>query len=242
MIQHPTWLGNFYGGRFGFLNYEVLTIQNIPHKELKPEAGLMLSKWFDYRKLHPMQATYYFVKCYTDAYRNFCRKAVNFETADYISSIKGKDFLKAREMLSFWRLRQLVDQTGMRYDFFLSFAMSWFYRMVSVDGKVYPPRPAHLLRNEDLIAEVMIAWEEQCSVSLQVARDPYYRVVNFTGSKNQLAHEAFVIGQAKARRFPEYSLRSLIYEFDAIRIEEALRRFDQRVVLSAIPPVEVLQE
>lgn len=239
MTPKATWLGSFYGGSLGFLNYEVLAIQHIPHKELAGEADLMASKWFDYRRLHPMQATYYFVKCYTEAYRAFCRRAVNADTAPFVKCIKGHDFLEAREKLSFWRLRRLCDQMGMRYDFFLTFAMTHLYRMQDESGKIYPPRPAMLLKNEDLIAEAMLAWEEQCKISMQVASDPYYRVSNYTGSRDQQAHEAFVIGQIRARRVPQYSLHAALYLYDAVRIEEALRQFSESVVIAAIKEVSL---
>jgi hypothetical protein len=238
MTQRPTWLGSFYGGSLGFLNYEVLSIQNIPQKDLAKEAELMSVKWFDYRRLHPMQATYYFVKCYTDAYRDFCRKAINAETAPYVRAIKQHDFLEAKEKLSFWRMRQLCDRMGMRYDFFLSFAMSWLHKMIG-DGKVYPPRPSQIMNNEDLIASAMLAWEEQCQVSMQVASDLYYRVSNFTGSRDQQAHEAFVIGQVKSRNVPQYSLHAALYLYDVVRVEEALRHFDARVVNMAINEVRL---
>lgn len=243
MIQKPKcrWLGAFYGGSLGFYNYEVLTIQHIPRKELVRETELMSVKWFDYRRLHPMQATYFFMKCYNDAYRELYRKAINSEAAPFVRSTKAHDFLEAKEKLSFWRLRQLCDQMGMRYDFFMTFAMSWFYRMAGKDGKVYAPRPAHILNNEDLIAEVMLAWEEQCKVSLQIARDPYYRVSNFTGGRNQQAHEAFVIGQIKARRVTRYSLHAALYLYDAVRIEEVLRHFGMRSVVEALGEFEAPQ-
>lgn len=241
MTLRPTWLGNFHGSQLGFLNYEVLTVQHIPHKDLLAETELMGVKWFDYRQLHHMQATYYFMKCYTTAYRGFCKKAVNAETSPYVRCVKGNDFLDAREKLSFWRLRQLCDRMGMRYDFFLTFSMNWFYKMVGADGKIYPPRPAHLLRNEDLIAEAMIAWEEQCVTSLQIAKNPYYRVSNFVGSKNQLLHEAFVIEQIKLRRHSKYSLHAAIYLYDVLRVEEALRHFELSEVNGAMKEVDCCQ-
>lgn len=235
----PIWLGHFYGGNLGFQHYEVLTIQHIPFKEYKGEAELMASKWFDYRRLHPMQATYYFVKCYTQAYQNFYRKAINAEVAPFVRCIKEKDFLEAKERLSIWRLRRLCDQLGVRYDFFLNFAMNHHYRMVADGGKVYPPRPAHLLRNEDMIADAVIAWEEQCQATLQIATDPYYRTSQFVGSRDQLDHEAFVIGQIKQRKVPQYALHAAMYLFDVVRIEEALRHFDEPVVRAAIAEVDV---
>lgn len=235
----PTWLGHFFGGTLGFLHYEVLTIQHIPLKERKDESALFKSKWFDYRRLHPMQATYFFVKCYNDAYRQFCRMAINAETADFTRGIKGHDYLEAKEKLAFWRLRQLCDRMGMRYDFFLGFAMRHLHKMVSDDGKVYPPRPSMLGKNEELIASAMIAWEEQCGFSMRVAADPHYRIANFYGSDDQLAHEAFVVGQIKTRQIKRYSLHAALYVFDALRFEEALRQFDQEAVGQAIQEVSL---
>lgn len=233
MTPKPYWLGHYFGGALSLPHYEVLTIQHIPAKERKDEASLMRSKWFDYRRLHPMQATYYFVKCYNDAYRDFTRMAIDAERAPYARGIKGHDFLEAREKLAFWRLRRLCDQFGMPYHFFLSFAMRWLHKMVG-DGKVYAPRPAMLGKNEELIADALLAWEEQCEVSLQIASDAYYRVSNFTGSDDQLAHEAFVIKQIQARRVKHYSLHAALYVYDVVRLEEALRQFPQQTVEQAI--------
>lgn len=238
MIPRPTWLGNFYGGNLGFLNYEILTIQHIPHADLKREVGLMDAKWFDYRRLHPMQATYYLVRCYNDAYQAFVRKAIDAAKAPFMRGIKDHDFLNSKEKMTFWRLRQNLDQYGLPYDFFLTFAMGWHYRTVA-NGKIYAPRPNHFVKNEELFADAILAWEEQCKTSLRISSDPYYRASNFTGSKDQIAHEAFVIGQIKQRRLPQYSLHAAMYLFDVVRIEEALRQFDQRIVDSAIQEVVI---
>lgn len=240
MIQRPKWLGGFFGGNLGFLNYEIFTIQHFTRADLKPEAELMAVKWFDYRRLHPLQATYYFVKCYTAAYQDFTRRAVSVDRAPYVRCFSDVDFLTAKEKATVFRLRQLVDRLGMRYDFFLSFAMSWYYRLVGDKGQIYAPRPGHMLKNEELIADAMIAWEELCQVSLQVAKDPYFRVANFIpGNRDQLAHEAFVIDQIKQRQHQRFSLASALYTYDAIRIEEALRQFDGQMVSEALKLVSV---
>jgi hypothetical protein len=237
--ERSTWLGNFFGGNLGFLNYEILTIQHIPVKEMKAEAELMGLKWFDYRQLHPMKATYYFAKCYTVAYQDFYRKSLNAEAAQYVRFLKGHDFLEARENKSIWKLRQLCDRMGMRYDFFLGFAMKRHHKMMDCTGKIYAPRPAHLLCNEELIADAMLAWEEQCQISMQVARNPWYRVSNFNGHKDQLAHEAFVIAQINTRQHKQYSLHAALYLYDTVRIEEALRQFDAGLVDLAIKEVSL---
>lgn len=238
MTPRPAWLGNFFGGNLGFLNYEVLTIQHINHKEARVEPELMATKWFDYRRLHPMQATYYFVKCYHDAYRDFFRKAIDSARAPFVRGIKDHDFLNAKEKMTFWRLRQNCDRLGLPYDFFLRFAMSHHHRMIG-DGKVFAPRPNQFVKNEELFADALIAWENHCKATLKVACDPYYRASNYTGSRDQQAHEAFVIGQIKQRSVPRFSLHAAMYLYDVVRIEEALRQFDQQVVEDAIAQVEV---
>lgn len=233
MSPRPEWLGNFYGGNLGILNYEILTIQNFKHKETRTESELMASKWFDYRRLHPLQATYYFVKCYNDAYRDFYRKAVNADAAPFVRGIKDHDFLKAKEKTTFWRLRQVCDSVGLPYDFFLRFAMGRHNRIIG-DGKVYAPRPTAFVKNDELFADAMLEWEGSLLASMRVAKDPYYRVSNFVGGRDQIDHEAFVIRQIANRRVPRYSLHAAMYLYDVVRVEEALRFFGESLVKEAL--------
>lgn len=238
--QLPKWLGAFYGSNFGLLHYELFTIANFTSKQLMPEAGLMEVKWFDYRQLHPLQATYYFVKCYTQAYRNFTRKAINVDIAPYVRCFSDVDFVSAREKVSVLQLRQLVDRLGMRYDFFLNFAMDWHHKMSDVDGRVHAPRPGHLLSNEELIADVMLAWEEQCEIRLQIAKNSYYRTSEFNyRDRDQYAHEAFMLKQVMSRKHPRFSLGVVIYEHDVVRFYEACDQLGKELVIDAIKEVDL---
>lgn len=228
----PTWLGSFFGADLGFLNYEILTIQHIPRKELKEEPALMRTKWFDYRRLHPMQATYYLADCYNRAYGDFMAMCIDRDLK-HMRGFKGKDFLNAREKLSFWRLRQLCDRLGIRYDFFMRHAMRWCFK----NGWTRAPRPQHITSNEDLITDAMLAWEEECAAALQVARDPWFLVQNYAGHEDQRAHEQFVVAQIKTRRHPQYALNAALYVHDVLRIEEAIREFDLWRIHDAIGQV-----
>lgn len=231
------WSGNYFGSKFKPDHFEALTIQHIPKKELVCESQLMQTKWFDYRLMHPMHATYYFIKLYHEAYRDFCRRSMNHEAAAYVRCIKEPDFLDCREKLSFWRLRQAIDALGMRYDFFLRFAMKWIHRMIGA-GKVYPPRPSMLSKNADLLGAAMLAWDELCCASLQFASSPYFRVSNYVQCQCQKAHQTFVIGQIKRRRIPHYSLHAALYLYDIVSIEAAIENFGEQTVSRAINEVE----
>ena len=242
MALTPKHLEGFHGSNLGFLNYEILSIQNFTHKEVKMEPALMLSKWYDYRQLHYIQATYYFMKCYTNAYKDFVRTSIDSEKAVYVKAIKGHDFLDAREKSAFLRLRQLIDVCGMPYDFFLGRAMRLHYKMVGTKGVIYAPRPGHIACNEELVTKIMLAWEKQCEAYMNVAKSPFYKVKNFVGfpdlsrvgAPDQLAHEAWIIEQIKGRAHPKYALSTALYKTDTVRVEEALRQFDHHIISAAM--------
>ena len=246
----PNWLGTFFGSALGFDNYEILTVQHIPRKERAEEAALMRSKWFDYRRLHPMQASYYFAECYSVAYGRFMEQAVDADLKD-MRGLKGKDFLNNREKLSIWRLRQMCDRFGIRYDFFLRQAMAWyakrsFFTARSIKGQhgrtyaVVAPRPAQLMANQEMITDVMLQWEEHLASALPVVKDPFYSVQNYYGHPDQTVYEKTIVDAVRNRQHKRYALHAALYVHDALRIETALMEFDARDVAEAVSYAELV--
>jgi hypothetical protein len=223
------WFGFFYGHDLGLLHAELLAIQHIPAALLKKEAALYRVKWFDYRRMHPTKATYLLAQCYNRAYQD-CMSVMRDRSGKFMRGFKGMDFMESRERLSFWRLRQLIDSLGIRYDFFLRRAMTWHIEA----GWLQPPRPSHLATNQDMITDVMMAWEEECAARIQFPKDTRYKVANFFGHVDQLDWETHLVAQIKTRRHPQYSLHASLYIEQTLRIETALREFDERVVRAAI--------
>ena len=223
------WFGYFYGHDLSFLHAEMLAIQHVPAALLKKEAALYRTKWFDYRRMHPTKATYFLAQCYNRAYQD-CMSVMRDRSGRFMRGFKGMDFMESRERLSFWRLRQLIDSLGIRYDFFLRRAMTWHIEA----GWLQPPRPSHLATNQDMITDVMMAWEEECAARLQFPKDTRYKVANFFGHADQLDWEKFAVDQIKTRRHPQYALHAALYIEQSLRIEAALREFDERVIQAAI--------
>ena len=231
-IQQPKyseWFGYFYGHDLTFLHAEHLAIKNITDSLLKKEIELTETKWFDYRRMHPTKATYLCAREYDRAYRDML-VTINDISGKYKRGFKGLDFMESRECKAFWRMRQAIDALGIRYDFFLRHAMNWCIE----NGWRQPPRPMHVYTNDDLITDVMLKWEEELNSSIQVCNDDRYTVENFFGHADQLAYEAFVIKHIKTRNHPQYALHNAIYITKSVRIEEALRNFDGRVVEMAL--------
>lgn len=226
------WAGHFYGNDLDLEHYEILTVQYIPKKERKVETQLMTTKWFDYRLMHPMQATYYFFRQFKSEYRNFYRKAIDHKAADFVKPIKEQDFLLSREALSFWRLRQAVDALGMRYDFFLKTAFDKCFKVIA-NGRPLPPRPAQL-KKEELLIDVYHEWESLCGASLQIAKSPYFTASCFHNSAMQLDYEEYIVNQVRKRQAQHYALGTCIYRYDALRLEKAIEAFDISIINLAI--------
>ncbi len=249
----PEWLGSFFGGDLSFNDCEVLMVQNIPATDRATETALYGNKWYDYRGIHPMIATYYFAECYKQAYKSFMRVAYDKDYADGIRSVftvakiskrdgvtklKSKesvpDFLKSKQYLSYWRLRQLIDKLGMPYEFFMAEINNWYVEQCWRQQLILPPKPGHIMANEDAVAEVMLAWEDVKSARIQFAKDPELRVQNFVGSVAQLDYERFIVKQINSKEHKRFSLCAALYKHDAIRVETAVREFGADLIEQAV--------
>lgn len=221
--------GPYFGQALSFEECEVLAIANIDRKLLAGETRLYEHKWFDYRPLHPTMATYLCVHYYNRAYGDFMGQC--FERGKkFMVGFKGKDFMATREKQSFWKLRQKIDELGIRYDFFMREAMNWCI----ANGWRQPPRPAHIASNDELIVEVANRWALECRAKIQFAVAPRFTVEQFVGGADQLAYENYLITSIMQRPHPKYALHAALYVYDALRIETALARLPASAIEEAV--------
>lgn len=226
MIEHT---GPYFGQTLTFNECEVLAIAHIDRRLLAQETRLYSFKWFDYRTMHPMMATYLCVHHYNRAYGNFMGTC--FEKGKrFMVGFKGKDFMTVREKQSFWKLRQRIDELGIRYDFFMREAMNWCIE----NGWRQPPRPAHIASNNELIVEVTNRWAMECRAKIQFSLNPRYTVDEFVGGADQLAYEEYLLGAIMQRAHPKFSLHAALYIYHSLRIESALAKLPLSAIASAI--------
>jgi len=221
--------GAFFGQTLTFAECEVLAIANIDRRILAVETKLYASKWFDYRALHPAMATYLCVHYYNRSYGDFVGQCFD-RGKRFMVGFKGKDFMNSREKQSFWKLRQRIDELGIRYDFFMRKAMDWCI----AHGWRQPPRPAHIASNAELIVDVANAWAMECRAKIQFAVDPRYTAERFVGAADQLAYEDYLLAAIMQRAHPKFALQSALYVYGALRIEAALARCPLSAIESAI--------
>jgi hypothetical protein len=234
-MQHPTRAeletihGPFYGSDTDERALDALAIARIDRKFLDRESELYKCKWFDYRPVHPTMATYMLAHCYNRAYGEHMGACFDHKKR-FMAAFKGKDVMAAREVKSFWRLRQKIDELGMRYDFFCRHAMAW----CAENGWKQPPRPSHVLNNDDLIIQVANAWEMEQRGKIQWAKLPRFTASRFVGAPDQLAYEQHLATRIMQRAQPKYAVHVALYLYDALRIEAALELLPAGVVQEAI--------
>lgn len=226
--------GAFIGADMQFDDCEAIAIKHAPRKLRDREAALFGTKWFDYRRLHAVQATYLFVHYYNVAYGDFLRQTrdVNLRFA---KAIKGGDVFRQndgkghRDRLAFWRLRQRADEYGIRYDFFVRAAMTCFIE----DGWINAPRPSHV-DSDEIALRVLDAWTRDCRERLQWARHPFYSVAQWRGHPDQRAYEDSIVQAILRKPTKRFGIHAAVYERQALRIERAVMEFAEDDVSDAI--------
>lgn len=221
--------GTFFGQTLTHEECEVLAIARIDRKLLAAEPALYESKWFDYRPLHPVMATYLCVHYYNRAFGDFVGKYFDHGRR-FMVGFKGKDFMNTREFKSFWRLRQKADELGIRYDFFMREAMNF----CAAHGWRQPPRPQMISTNNDMLVEITNKWAMECRAKIQFAVSPRFQVEHFVGGRDQLAYEDYLIGEIMKRPHPKYALHAALYIYGHLRIEAALAKLPDSAIEGAL--------
>lgn len=227
--QIDTSFGTFFGSTLDQSMCEVLAIAKIDRKLLAAESALYSEKWFDYRQLHPTMATYLAAHHYNRAYGDFMGKNLN-RGKRFMAGFKGKDVMAAKEVKSFWKLRQMIDERGIPYEFFMRHAMEF----CAEHGWLQPPRPQHITTNADLIIEVANQWEMECRSKIPWSQSPRFMVRNWIGAPDQLAYEQQLITRIMQRPNPRFAIQTALYLYDALRIEAAIANLPPLAIMQAI--------
>jgi hypothetical protein len=204
------------------------------------EIALMGGKWFDYRWMNPVAATYLFAHHYKKSYRTAFAQNIDFVRAAYVVPLpddlfdipdkltKEKQAARRAQISGIWRARQVADAMGMPYDIYLDRAFHWRLRYWNRSSL---PRPVHLYA--DLITDkAAIDWTE-----FQKERFYYSKLQNYTnqryrGYAAQDAHHEYLFEQIAARGNKPALIANFIEE-DLLPPEKIERRLGQEVFARA---------
>lgn len=223
----PQVVENSEGQTLNLSDCELLAFTKIPAEVRARESELFGLKWFDYRALHPVRATYLFAETYERVIRTMYAEQKDRDKADAAVVFFPTDIFKNRELLGCVNARQAYDRLGIRYDFAITFALR---RNMDRGWRVFA-RPNQIYE-ETMLLDMVDAWKIELGARLQLPTSPRFKTENFTNHPDQLAWEQYAIAQAKRREFPERAL-STFFHHDLLRPAAAAQEFPANVVREA---------
>jgi uncharacterized protein YqcC (DUF446 family) len=218
--------------------YDALTVENIPPKYWSAESELYQSKWWDYRIMHPMQATYHFVDAYKRAYKAAYARRSDSEGAKWLRVFAKEDFLEGASSTrtALWLARQQADEIGCGYDFFCTRAMHYAERR---DWTMLP-RPQAMYSNKSMFADdltiaqhVERLWQQKCGTEIMYSTNEFYRVEHFVNNIHQRQHQRMLLDYIVKTPNKVLMLSTFIYE---------QRLLDEALVETALPNGSALIE
>lgn len=203
-------------------DFDIWMFLNIDRKWRDFEVALYTTKWFDYRFLHPVQATMRYVEAYVPVYRRVYAESVNSRAAPYIPVFKGDFFsLDAATKTGLWRGRQIADAIGMPYSEYIdtSFRLTLKYW-----NQRFLPRPCHLY-STDVIEKTVAHWVKLQEARSYVSEEPEYLTDAYQGFPIQNDHHEWILEQAGKRANSTVFLDRMVNERRLLPIDKVEVRF-----------------
>jgi hypothetical protein len=207
---------------------DVLVHKYVPKRLQKMDPELFSTKWFDYRRMTPFQATLCYIDEYRAAYRRTYRKEFDAARAEHVQPINGSkltaDLIRGhspskRKFSAFWRGRQVADALTIPYNLYLDWA--FYYRMRHW-SQGFMPQPQHLYHEFD-VERIQETWEEQQASIFFRPKDPAFLVHNYRGISYQNDFHEWLFKQAWLRNHP-YEILAMFIEENFLPVEKVEQR------------------
>lgn len=207
---------------------DIFVQTNVPLKFQKFDQDLFTTKWFDYRRMSSVQATFAYIKDYARVYREIYARDIDYERAKHLKILTGTelhaslgngDTKAKRRLTGFWRGRQVADALGMPYDLYIEHAITFRMRKWQ---RAHMPQPQHLYHEFD-VEKIQELWEELQAGRLFLPEDPAYLVQNYQNISYQNDFHEWLFKQAKLRGNEAWLLAEFIQK-DLMPIDKAATR------------------
>jgi hypothetical protein len=155
------------------------------------ESALYRGKWFDYRFMNPVQATYLYAHEFVKAYKQAFSVNIDSATAQFVKPLNVEQMFVEPEQkqdetekafrkrvashkmrtTGIWRGRMVADAMGIPYAIYLELAFHWSLRFWN---QRHLPRPQQLY--SDLVVDrATIGWEERQGAEFFYSTLPQYK-------------------------------------------------------------------
>lgn len=194
-----------------------LALRFIPLNLLQEEPELTTTKHWDYRFMHPTQAT----QTYAHAYAAALKRAVSRRT-DIWKGLNMKGLkspvifeLAPNAITGFWKGRQMADRIGCPYDFYCEHAMLFadkarMHYLPQSSGMYTRTVPERLEGLPSMVEYIVERWVARTSHSNFYASHEAYLTENYVGGPEQIDYLNWLFDRIKGSNMPEGVLCTII--------------------------------
>lgn len=208
-----------------------LAIRFIPLKLLQEESALNETKHWDYRYLHPAQATQLYGEAYGEALKRAVSRRTDLWRGLMMKGLKDPVIygLDGKIITSFWKGRQMADRIGCDYTFYCEHAMQFADRarmhfLPTAQQMYCVTVPERLQGLPSMVEYIVERWRERTRTSGTYAFSPAYLAHNFQGGSDQIDYLNYLLTKIKTSNLPEGVLVSAM-EKGQISEEQVLTAF-----------------
>lgn len=196
---------------------DALSIQFIPFDVLADEALLFQTKHWDYRFMHPVEATQRYTQAYKAAYKRATARRLDVYIGRNVKGVKKDQFweLTASEITSLWKGRQMADRMGCDYDFYCEHVMQFaskalYARLPRPQGCYAHKSPASVEGMPTMIEFIGMSWAERSKTQTIYATHEGYQIANYCGGHEQNLYLNYLVQRVRHSNLPEGALASAI--------------------------------
>lgn len=174
-----------------------LMFSHVRREWIDYEGALFTSKWFDYRPLNPVDATYLYAHHFKVAYRAAYRCTIDHKAAPNVKPLKKDDLFDCPQIqiAGIWRGRQHADALCMPYNLYIDFAMK---ARLAYWNRNHLPRPCQLY-SEQVVNRVIKQWEDHQRGFLLFGTHSAYKNEAYVGTTAQNDHHEWLFSQIDKR-------------------------------------------
>lgn len=145
------------------------------------------NKWFDYRPISSAEATYIFADWFSEIYREYYARIVDYNKAQTLK-ILPDDIFDSLKFTTIVHARVEADRLNCKYEFYIRNAFDlWLAR----GYKRLPD--IHEIYSESLTADIARLWWVRCDAVLQLAEHEFYFDDHWVGHPDQVAYHDYLI-------------------------------------------------
>lgn len=203
-------------------------LSRLEPNRFKDLADLNETTWFGYRFVHPAIRVFYFIHCYSDAYRRTTRLLGHkFRLPAFTRPNPFFEATKA-QITGLVTATLTADAHGIPYEIWCDTMMERAIRL----GFDRPLLPVQLYQTK-FIDGVLDAWKDRNERGIYTAKAPQFRIENYVSHPVQNAYQDYLCENAKGKGNQAFWCSRLMYGVEQLTEEWALAHFGADIVKEA---------